>query len=73
VVFEISFKKGTSVSSFPQEKAPTNGNAGLHSKECRHGKKEGNLKLIAPYMEKPVTQANKMKAAWQKKDEQFLS
>jgi hypothetical protein len=62
-----------SVSSFPLERAPTNGNAGLHSKECRNGKEEGNLKRIVSYVDKPVTQSNKMKAAWQKKDEQFLS
>jgi len=62
-VFKVSFKKGTSVSSFPLERTPTNGNAGLHSKKCHGGKEEGNLKRMAPHMEKPVTQSQKTKAA----------
>ena len=72
-MFEVSFKKGTFISSFPLGRAPTNGNVGLHSKECRGGLAEGNLKRIVSYVEMPVTQSKKMKAAWQKKDEQFSS
>jgi hypothetical protein len=72
-VFEINFKKGISVSSFPLERAPTNGNAGLHSKECCGSKEEDNLKRIAPEIDKPVNQSPKMKAAWQKKGEPFSS
>jgi hypothetical protein len=48
----------------------------LHYKECRGGKEEGNLMRIVSIVEKPVNQANKnsrVKAAWQKKDEQSLS
>jgi hypothetical protein len=64
------------VSFFPLERAPTNGNAGLHSKECCHGKKEDNSKRVVPCLEKPLNQGNKtgrVKAVWQKKDEPFSS
>jgi len=62
------------MSSFPRGRAPTNGNAGLHSKECSGGKEKGNLRSIVLF--EKMIQANKndrMKAAWQKKDEPFLS